>query len=203
MKGTANLLRYVINQYLVDYARNSHVFEDASLSDVENVLSAHSVSQVDVVEYWDETEYFNISSQTSDRALNGRNVNERYWQGQAGQRAQTGFTDDEITEFYLKKLRLSSDSSISNLVDFLDAIYNLGANTSFIDKNNGRFTAKLSANPDLYSDIYHEMLSDLTYHYAKYEKYILSDYEYSYPEDFLSNQISDVIDNYISGYLSV
>ena len=50
---------------------------------------------MNVIEYIDETEYFNIKAQTDRQAVNGKNTNLRYWEG--GDRQGTGqFTDDEI-----------------------------------------------------------------------------------------------------------
>lgn len=85
MKGTANLLIYLINQYIVDYARtNTYLFNQLSsngLSSLNDILLKHSSKNVHVVEYFDETEYFNISAQTNGHALNGDTTNSRYWQG--------------------------------------------------------------------------------------------------------------------------
>ena len=207
MRGTANLLIYLINQYMVDYAKtNTTLFSKLSsselLSSLSQKLRGHSVNNVDVIEYFDETEYFNISAQTNDNALNGKNTNGRYWQGWESQTTDQ-FTTDEIVRFYLRDLQLSSDSSVSNLIEFLDIIYNLGANTSYIDKDTGMFTAKISSDPDVYSITLYHALTCLQLHWGKLQEYMLSDYPYSYPDDALSNQISNVVDEYISGYLSV
>lgn len=60
----------------------------------------------------------------------------------------------------MRDLRLSSDSQVSNLIEFLDVIYNLGANTSYIDKASGLFSAKIKSNPDVYSvTMYHALTS--------------------------------------------
>lgn len=39
----------------------------------------HSSENVNVIEYFDETEYFNIETKNSSKALNGGTVNERFW----------------------------------------------------------------------------------------------------------------------------
>lgn len=89
------------------------------------------------------------------------------------------------------------------MIEFLDIIYNLGANSSYIDKSSGLFTAKISSDPDVYSITLHHALTSLQFHWDKFNKYILSDWSYQYPKDLVSNQISNVVDDYISGYLSV
>jgi hypothetical protein len=53
MKGTTNLLKYLVNQYLVDYAKLSPIFNDNSLDGLKNVMQNHSVDNVDVIEYID------------------------------------------------------------------------------------------------------------------------------------------------------
>lgn len=65
MKGTNNLIRYVANEYLVDLARNSPIFkadaaENNYLKDVRAELSSHDIDNIEVVEYYDTTEYYNI-----------------------------------------------------------------------------------------------------------------------------------------------
>ena len=146
-----------------------------------------------MIEYFDETEYFNISAGTNRNALNGNRSNNRYWQGWDNQTTNQ-FTDDEIDRFYLRDLQLSSDSTVSNLTGFLDIIYNLGANTSYIDKDTGLFTAKISSEPDAYSILLYHQITSLQFHWGKFQDYILSDWVYEYPKDNIFNQISNVVD---------
>lgn len=85
MKGTANLLIYLVNQYIVDYAKSQttlfNQLSNTSLSTLRERLQTHNPLQVKVVEYFDETEYFNIKAATDKNALNGGSTNLRYWQG--------------------------------------------------------------------------------------------------------------------------
>jgi hypothetical protein len=164
MKGTTNLLRYLINQYLVDYSKISpHISKD---KDLYAILSGHSVDNVDVIEYVDQTEYFNIGTHTDSKSLNGKYTNSRYWDGV--NRQESGeITKDEIKKFYLRDLGLSSDSNIKDVDEFLDIIFNLGADSSYIDKNTGLFVSKLSSDSDIYSDVVYNQLSTLKYHWSK------------------------------------
>ena len=74
MKGTMNLLTYVINEFLVDYSRLSPTIQDR-LSD-ESVLSVYSrlsssnIDDVKVIEYYDTTEYFNLQTDSSIDSIN-------------------------------------------------------------------------------------------------------------------------------------
>jgi hypothetical protein len=161
MKGTSNLLTYLINQYMVDYARSQGAMvrhlSGTTISGLRDLLSGHSINNVEVIEYFDEIEYFNISASSNTNSINRGSTNPRYWQGWESQ--NTGqFTNNELKKFYMRDLGLSSDSMVSDLIEFLDFVYNLGANTSYIDKETGKFTARLSSQPDIYSiDLYHEL----------------------------------------------
>lgn len=85
MKGTNNLIRYVINEYLVDLARNSPIFKNDALSSnflssVRAELSSHDIDNVQVVEYYDTTQYYNINTSTTDKSLHPDGANDRYWE---------------------------------------------------------------------------------------------------------------------------
>lgn len=206
MKGTNNLLRYLINQYLVDYGKTSYLFKkyENVLSDIQERMIKHSSENVNVVEYFDETEYYNLETVKTPKALNSGNVNQRFWQGEGNQKTGT-FSDNEIKKFYMNDLALSSNSQVSDLIEFLDVIYNLGANTSYIDKNTGEFVSILSngvkeEDNDIYSDTLYNQVTAINYNYNLLTSRVGDDYEY--PDDTISNQISNIVDDRIYGILS-
>ena len=80
MKGTNNLLRYTANEFVIDYInamKNSLPFDKIS-SFIEK-LSAHSIDDVIVQEYWDLTEYMNLSTITTPLAMNSYLANPRFF----------------------------------------------------------------------------------------------------------------------------
>ena len=101
MKGTYDLMLYVINEFLVDYSRLNPIFrDDSNLSDATSSvsqllwpiyqdLSSHDINNLTAVEYFDETEYYNISAATDAAGHDGRysssGVNDRFWYYPAGE----------------------------------------------------------------------------------------------------------------------
>ena len=74
MKGTNNLLVYLINEFLVDYSRTSKLFSDYSIScalmdEIYGKLSSSDIDDIEVVEYMDDTEYYNLSSERSVESI--------------------------------------------------------------------------------------------------------------------------------------
>ena len=126
------------------------------MSSIVSKLSAHSVNAVRVQEYWDHTEYFNISTDTSNKyAYSYRYVNDRYFD-EVFSRDSNGilhpsevgiFTNDELNEFYLSTLGmknmleyplsstevLGSSGLSSNFYDFLSVLFDIAANPSYYD----------------------------------------------------------------------
>ena len=77
MKGTNLLFIYIINEWLIDYAKNNNDSLSASgLSSIIAKLSAHQFKSddddenytINAVEYYDTTDYDNISSEMTDHA---------------------------------------------------------------------------------------------------------------------------------------
>lgn len=198
MRGTSMLLKYVVNQYLVDYAKTANIFNTQSETEIYNILSVirtrlrqHSSNNIELIEYWDETEYFNISAATDKTSVNGNDTNQRYWE--ENQNSET-FSDDDFYNFYLKDIGLKDSEIISDRVEldkFLATIFNLGAKSTNIDKSTGIFSAKMTDGIDSV-DVYGQLTS-LQYHYDAFTKYI-SGGEYSYKDGTISNQISNVLD---------
>ena len=100
MKGTYDLMLYVINEFLVDYSRLNPIFRVGSkLSDATSSvsqlllpiyqdLSSHDINNLTAIEYFDETEYYNISAATDAAGHDGRyssGVNDRFWHYPAGE----------------------------------------------------------------------------------------------------------------------
>jgi len=151
MKGTYDLMLYVINEFLVDYSRLNPMFRDLSplsgsgktvkelLMPVYSDLSAHDINNLTAIEYFDETEYYNISAATDGRSdIVG--TNDRFWRDPAGEPLMRhdgidrDFDAESIKSFYMDTLGIR-DNYISDdaaLCAFLDAVFNLGAVDSFV-----------------------------------------------------------------------
>jgi len=131
-KGTFNLLAFVINEYLIEFS-DGEVFKDIDIvkTNVKANLSAHSFNQIDMIEYFDTTEYYNISCETSEKAYNKKTVNNRYWEDGYDSNTHSGFsfTDQQISSFYLDELGLNKQ--ISDINDFLNVLFGYGATTSY------------------------------------------------------------------------
>ena len=80
MKGTNNLLKYTANEFVIDYIdslKSALPFE--KISSFVQKLSAHSINDIEIQEYWDLTEYMNLSTSTSKFSINSNLVNDRYF----------------------------------------------------------------------------------------------------------------------------
>lgn len=80
MKGTNNLLMYTANEFVIDYINSlKSVMPYNKISAFVEKLSAHSIKDVEVQEYWDLTEYMNLSTVTTRYAMNRSLVNDRFF----------------------------------------------------------------------------------------------------------------------------
>lgn len=146
MKGTNLLLVYIINEYLIDYAKhNKDALIESGLSSVYRSLSAHQFKEsedtenytINSVEFYDETDYTNISAATSRVSEKSAQVNRRYWEttlaDSRGLLKDDGkyFKIEDIEKFYLSTLNLNSPLS-GNLPNFLSTVFDLGADPTFI-----------------------------------------------------------------------
>lgn len=179
MKGTNNLLEYTINEFLVDYANQlEQVFPKEQVSSIISKLSSHSIENVKVQEYWDNTEYYNISCITSNRyATNYKTVNARYFDEtfkRSGDvlipEENNVFTNDEINTFYLSSLVIKNDLEYaisntvfkgasglsSNFYDFLSVLFDIAADPSYYDSEYNVFGSKLS-NQIITHDIHNDL----------------------------------------------
>lgn len=222
MKGTNLLLVYIINEYLIDYAKHNkdHLLE-SGLSAVYGSLSSHQFKEsedtenytINSVEFYDETEYTNISASTSRVGSHSQAVNPRYWETtqieSRGLLKDDGkyFKAEDIEKFYLSTLNLNTALS-GNLPNFLSTVFDLGADPTFMYNLNGNsalsiFSGVLSTGQFAHQ-IYEELLS-LSSSWSAYQSWLKDGYEY--PPAVASAQLSDSLENSIyvdlsSKYLS-
>lgn len=234
MKGTNLLMIYVINEYLNEYAKHNakffleqktdangdpvidsngnpeYKYPELALS-VYPMLNGHQFSDdggtsysIDIGEYYDRTEYFNISTETSLNA--GTQVNKRYWElTSVSKPAMMGYDGlsfrlSEIEKFYLSTLNLKQtiDDSHDGMVNFLSTLYDLGASPSFIGDDQ-LFSSKLADGS--YAHEIYDRLVRLSSSFNQFEDY-LSAGDYDYIDDVVSAQVSDAMYNYIFPNLS-
>lgn len=216
MKGTNLLFMYIINEWLIDYARhNASSLSALGLSSVYANLSSHQFKgdddenyTINAVEYYDTTDYDNISAGMTPESEMSAQVNQRFWEsigstispmkldGQA-------FTLEEIERFYLSTLNLSQPLS-GNLQAFLSTLFDLGADPSFMfdlsgDPSLSVFSSKLSSGE--YSSEIYERLINLSSSWEGFNDYISGD-TYEYPADEVSDQISNVLETKMFADLS-
>lgn len=210
MKGTNNLLTYVVNEFLVDYSKfNTKVFNDQTndnLSVVRGYLSSHNATDVIPIEYYDETDYYNLSTETSDYLCAGtEDIKERFWESTFEENLDgLTFKMSEIENFYLSTLGMKSDDSplSTSVKDILSVVYDTGANSSYF--NGDMFTVlKLSvvqtdrSIKEVFTDDVYKQLVELSTTWEALNDTYLSTGDYEYPDDTIENQISDMVENYI------
>ena len=61
LRGTNNLLVYLINEYLRNYPY-SESLTDSTSTEAMDAMSRHSLNDIDIIEYYDPTEYYNLST---------------------------------------------------------------------------------------------------------------------------------------------
>ena len=130
MRGTFTLLSYIINEYLV----KNVALRYPELSGLDNFDSEN----IQVVEYDDTTEYFNLKAQTDGVALSGDTTNQRFWEDDGlGFLGDSGFafSAGEIEKYYLDTLNIGDGKT--DIDDFLSVVYDLGASVSFTSKDTG------------------------------------------------------------------
>lgn len=132
MKGTFNLLSYVINEYLMEFAKSNKTYKNhpQAIATVKKRIKGDT----SIIEYYDTTEYFNISTDNSSKAKNKKYVNDRYWEeNEESTNSNSGFAfaKEEIENFYNNILNVKNKTS--DLMKFLNTIYESGANRSYIE----------------------------------------------------------------------
>lgn len=82
MRGTNNLLVYLVNEYIRNYPEANPSAMDQVDGSIKGKMEGHSLRGVDVVEYYDKTEYYNISTETTvSSSPSGLVANGRFWDG--------------------------------------------------------------------------------------------------------------------------
>lgn len=215
MKGTNLLFIYIINEWLIDYARhNNNSLSASGLSSVIAKLSAHQFKDddenytINAVEYYDATDYDNISSEMTDHTQLSTKVNPRFWESQGStispmKQDGQAFSLEEIERFYLSSLNLKEPLS-GNLQAFLSTLFDRGADPSFMfdlsgDPTLSVFSSKLSSG-EYASEIYSRLIN-LSSSWTGFNQYISGD-NYEYPIDEVSDQVSNVLETKIFTDLS-
>lgn len=130
MRGTFLLLSYVISEYL---KKNLPTQYPILADTITNLSTLERSDIVNVVEYLDTTEYYNLSTESTPFALNSGKVNYPYWKAENDDFTGVGLAISDIDNFYLNTLNLKS--AVSSTENFLNIIYELGADKSYVDKN--------------------------------------------------------------------
>lgn len=149
MRGTGALLVHMVNDYLVKelpYIRDTLV-EAESDTDIRDLArrqlrfrwetdpdNFRNYGNVQVLEYEDDNEYFNIEP-TGDVRFTER-TNARYWEALSGIGADEGlgvFTKNQIREFYsdvlgMGRLQPKKPRDYDDIQDFLVDLFKIGAN---------------------------------------------------------------------------
>lgn len=125
MRGTFLLISYIINEYLHNTVK--YQYEN---TDLHRNINNMTRDDIGIQEYDDTTEYFNIKTDSSYLALNSKKTNLEYWKHESNS-SGIGIALSKIDDFYLNTLNMKQ--SVSNVRDFLDIIYELGADKSYID----------------------------------------------------------------------
>lgn len=102
-------------------------------------LSSHSLNNLTAIEYFDDTEYYNITAPTDDRS-DMMGVNDRFWENPGGEDLfkhdgkDPDFDAKSIYSFYMDTLGMRDNyiSDETSLSAFLDAVFSLGAMDSFV-----------------------------------------------------------------------
>jgi hypothetical protein len=139
--GTSRIVQTIVSEYIArNFSSNSywgyHTFEGVSspATDISNLevideeLSSNILGDIKVIEYFDSTEYMNISAST-DPLTSVALVNERFWEGDIADTAQllSEHTSAEVSSFYKNLgLNLTADE----IQNFINHVYDMGAITA-------------------------------------------------------------------------
>ena len=195
IKGTFLLLSYIINEYLkFNIAKN---FGDFTTDDGEQLdelinTSIKDGDNVEIIEYIDKTEYYNISTDfdtyielccnsgakdsESDFAptagcnlsQNGKQLlNSKFWDSDSAKLGELtkDLPLDEIEEFYKKQLKLDEKgvNCSGDLVNFLSIIYLNGTPDTYVTEDTLNIVQKYTFSDDTVSPIVTDVLSDHTF----------------------------------------
>lgn len=173
IKGTFNLLSFFINEYLINFSKLdtlkneilSHYTEEElsssselsaelttafeKLDNIMSNLSKHSIDDINIIEYYDTTEYFNIKTDKSSMSINSNLVNDRFWEQGKTTNRFSYIPSEEIESYYKNVLSLKPD--VTDLDDFLRTIYNIGADNTYKDSSSGKVISETANN---YENVY-------------------------------------------------
>jgi hypothetical protein len=133
MKGTYNLLKYIINEYLISLS-NSKIFKESEkdvIKQIKNRLKDIKSEDINIIDYYDTTEYYNIDTNTK----NDKNLNEKYWEYDSlDYNTNTAFEKSQINEFYNNTLNCKN--KVDKIENFLSTLYDYGASKTHIENDN-------------------------------------------------------------------
>ena len=205
MKGTQNLLLYIINEYLIDYSRHKLQMLDlssyrltgdqpAQLCSILSALSSHAITDLGVIEYYDTTQYYNLSTESTARAMYANEVNSKFWNAENMTDDGISYRLNQISRFYTDVMMMKNElSGIDELSDFLDTIFDVGADMSYYDKSNNMFSTKLSAHDGMYASEVYEQHQDLSANLDGLNEW-LDGRDYTPKSEPISDQISTILD---------
>ena len=140
VNGSELIISILIKDLLRKYAYNTgekwRYSNDAGDQIVSGNVSENPNFEIDVIEYFDGTEYLNISTELTPSGanedllnLNLPSLNEQYWSEESDKINE--ITKSQITDFYKNVIRLNLNTTDENyevvLDDFLSHVYNKGA----------------------------------------------------------------------------
>lgn len=149
MRGTFLLISYIINEFLKysisdRYGGALQTEDGVYLSTILN-KSITEGGNVELIEYYDPTEYYNITRDVDAAAQKSNTVNDKFWDNVYNKIGQNtaDLPLDEIDQFYKKQLKLEHNQ-VDDLVNFLSIIYEYGANNSYMSRKTDEFTTQIS-----------------------------------------------------------
>lgn len=99
---------------------------------VKSNMSSHMLDDIQIVEYDDNTEYYNLSTKTTVNALNSDLVNNIYWQNdKTNLKTNFAYVANDIQNFYTNTLK--SKIALTDVDRFLSTLYEIGADETYVD----------------------------------------------------------------------
>lgn len=144
MRGTFLLVSYIINEFLKYNISQKYglAFQTEDGQYLKDILdkSIADGGNVELIEYYDDTEYYNITRGVDSKAKNSDTVNNKFWDEPYSKIGQTtrDIPLNEIEDFYKNQMKLNRYQA-DDIVNFLSIIYEYGANPSYIDKDTEEF----------------------------------------------------------------
>ena len=215
MKGTSNLLKLIVFQFLYDYAMtyNTNAVTNEVKELLENMYKNIEIDDIKIQEYFDITEYFNLSSATTPYALNNQYVNNRFFDeyferinGKISlKKRPQHFTENQLTSFYNNILNMHDINQINpldGLYEFLSAIYEVGANSTYVRPSDMKVMSQLENG--IYTKDLIDQFNTLTTSYERFKWYLYNDNavsSYHFPSDTIRKQKIDA-KQFISSWIS-